>query len=96
MIVVMNPRCSRDHVDHVLRLLDGMGVDANVIDGAERTILEVYTANGHVDRALLESAPMVDQLLDRGQPMLAAGRTEPQCQKRDGGCSPDGARPTSN
>jgi 3-deoxy-7-phosphoheptulonate synthase len=74
MIVIMNPRCSREHVDHVLKLLEGMGVDANVIGGAERTILEVYTANGEVDRALLEGAPMVDRVVDRGQPVLAAGR----------------------
>ncbi len=74
MIVVMKPRSTREHLDHIVGLLDGLGVDGQVIDGANQKCVEVFGANGHVPRALLERQPMVDRVLDRADPILAAGR----------------------
>ena len=75
MIVVMNPCSCRDHVDHVVRLLDGMGIKSNVLEGAARSVVELLEVNGRFDRRLLERAPMVDQVLDRPAPILAADRS---------------------
>ena len=74
MIVVMNPRSSREHIDQVVRLLDNMGVSSCVIDGATPSVIELLEVNGQFDRGRLESAPMVDRVLDRPVPMLAMDR----------------------
>ena len=74
MIVVMNPASSEEHVHHVARLLDEMGLSSWLIEGADRKMLEVLGGNGKVNRAILEKAPMVDRLLDHAAPILAAGR----------------------
>ena len=75
MIVVMSPRSSREHVDHVVQLLDDMGINSNVIEGAARSVVELLEVNGRFDRRRLECAPMVDQVLDRPAPILAADRS---------------------
>ncbi|MHC4065591.1 MAG: 3-deoxy-7-phosphoheptulonate synthase [Planctomycetota bacterium] len=74
MIVVMNLRSTAKHVDHVVRLLDGMGASTYVIEGADQKVVEVLAANGQIDRALLETAPMVDRVVEEADPILAAGR----------------------
>ena len=74
MIVVMNPRSSREHIDQVVRLLDNMGVSSCVIDGAAQSVIELLEVNGQLDRSQLESAPMVDRVLDRPVAMLAMDR----------------------
>ncbi|MCK4343077.1 MAG: 3-deoxy-7-phosphoheptulonate synthase [Phycisphaerae bacterium] len=74
MIVVMNPRSSRDHVDQVVQLLDDMGVNSHVIPGDTRSVVELLEVSRRFDRARLELAPMVDQVLDKPAPLLAADR----------------------
>lgn len=74
MIVVMKPSCSAEHIDHVVRLLDEMGSDHHVIEGVGSKIVEVLGTNGRFDLARVESAPMVDKVLGRPQPFLAAAR----------------------
>jgi len=74
MIVVMSPRSSREHVDHVVQLLDDMGVRSCVIDGASRSVIELLETNGQLDRTRLESAPMVERVLDQPAPILAMDR----------------------
>lgn len=74
MIVVMNPRCTPEHTDHVVALLDGMGLAGWVIEGASQRIVEILGANGEIDCKALESAPMVDRIQDQADPFLAASR----------------------
>jgi 3-deoxy-7-phosphoheptulonate synthase len=74
MIVVMNPRCTAEHTDHIVALLDRMGLAGWVIEGSSQKVVEVLGANGDVDRTALESAPMVERVLDRADPILAGGR----------------------
>ena len=74
MLVVMDRRSLPEHVDHVVKLLSDMGADSCVIEGARHKIVEVLAANGRVDRATLNAAPMVDRVLDTSEPILAAGR----------------------
>ena len=75
MIVVMNPRSSREQVGHVVRLLEGMGVNSHVIEGAGQTVVELLEFDGQFDPRRLENAPMVDKVLDRPAPILAASRS---------------------
>ncbi|HUU85768.1 MAG TPA: 3-deoxy-7-phosphoheptulonate synthase [Phycisphaerae bacterium] len=70
----MSPRSSREHVDHVVQLLDDMGVRSCVIDGASRSVIELLETNGQLDRTRLESAPMVERVLDQPAPILAMDR----------------------
>ena len=74
MLVVINPRGSKEHVDHVVELLGRMGVSSWVIEGADHTVVEALGADGRVDRAALEAAPMVDRVLEQSEPVLATGR----------------------
>jgi 3-deoxy-7-phosphoheptulonate synthase len=74
MIIVMNPRCSAEHTDNVVALLDRMGLAGWVIEGASQKVIEVLGGNGDIDRGALECAPMVDRILDRADPILAATR----------------------
>jgi len=74
MIVVMNPRSSREHVDHIVELLNDMGANSHVIKGASQNVVELLEVGSRFDRSLLEHAPMVDRVLDTPAPILAAGR----------------------
>lgn len=74
MIVVMKPRSTREHVDHIAKLLDSMGLCSFVVDGADGKLVEVLGVNGQVDGTLLEREPMVESVLDQAGPILAAGR----------------------
>ncbi|MCK4658773.1 MAG: 3-deoxy-7-phosphoheptulonate synthase [Phycisphaerae bacterium] len=74
MLVVMDPRSTTEHLDHVVKLLRRMGADSFVLDSAHQKIVEVLPGNGEINRAALESAPMIDRVLDRVEPLLAANR----------------------
>lgn len=74
MIMVMKQASTAKQIENVVKLLEGMGLTGCVIEGAAQTVVEVVGANGQIDRAALETAPMVDRLLDKAEPILAAGR----------------------
>jgi 3-deoxy-7-phosphoheptulonate synthase len=71
MIVVMNPLCTTEDINHVVALLGDMGARSWVVEGAVQNVVEVLGANGHVNRRRLEDAPMVDSVFDRADPVLA-------------------------
>lgn len=75
MIVAMKQESTTEQVDHVVRLLDRMGLSAWVIPGKLRTHVEVLGINGDFDREAVERAPMVESVVDRVKPMLAADRS---------------------
>ncbi len=78
MIMVMKQASTAKQIEYVVKLLERMGLTGCVIEGAAQTVVEVVDANGQVDRAALETAPMVDRLLEKAKPILAAGRTPGQ------------------
>ena len=82
MIVVMNPRSSREHIDQVVTLLGDMQIASHVIDGANQPMIELLGINGRLDRRRVENAPMVERLLDEPSPILAAGRCAPGAEDR--------------
>ena len=74
MIVVMKPDSSKEHADHVISLLDGMGYSSCLIESAEPKVVEVLGIAGSFDNMGLENAPMVDKVLPEAGPLLAASR----------------------
>ena len=74
MIVVMKPRSTEADVGHVVKLLDAMGTESCVIRCAERPIVEVLGLNDRFDRSVLERAPMVEKVMEKPEPIQAAGR----------------------
>lgn len=75
MILVMKPRSTSEQVDHVVDLLQAMKLDSCIIEGASQKFVEVLGVNGQVDRTRLENAPMVERLLERAVPILAAKKS---------------------
>jgi 3-deoxy-7-phosphoheptulonate synthase len=75
MIVIMKPRCSQEQINHVVRLLDEMGCDHWVIESSKQKVVEVLGARDHLDRHRLMNAPMVDRVLEKSEPILAADRS---------------------
>jgi len=74
MIVVMKAGSTTEHVNHIVKLLNQMGLSGWVIDGNPQKMIEVLGVNGQTDRTLLEGAPMVDRVLEEAKPILAASR----------------------
>ena len=74
MIVLMKPQSTKQHVNHVVKLLSDVGLSSSVIEGCGQKVVEVLGVNGQIDRECLETAPMVDRVLDHAGPMLAMRR----------------------
>ncbi len=68
MIVVMNSGCEQSHVDHVVELVQQMGLREHVIVGTDRTVVAAIGDKRNLDMSAVESAPMVDRVV----PILAA------------------------
>jgi 3-deoxy-7-phosphoheptulonate synthase len=82
MIVVMKPGSSQEQVGHVQRLVGDMGAVSCVIESTQGKIIEIIGGNGHINRSVLESAPMVERVTDEQSPLLAMDR-KPGDQSRE-------------
>ncbi len=67
MIVVMKPGTEQKAVDHVVQLVEEMGLSSHVIVGTERTVVAAVGDKRGVDKSALENAPGVDKIV----PILA-------------------------
>src|SRR5438552_1975306 len=67
MIVVMEKNVSRDKVDHMVQRVEGLGLKAHVIVGAERTVIAVVGEEREMVKESLESGPGVAEV----HPILA-------------------------
>ncbi len=74
MIVVMNPRSTDEDVGRVVKLLNAMGTSNCIIESPGRRMVEVMSFSERFDRSLLEKAPMVEKVVDKAEPLLAADR----------------------
>ncbi len=74
MIVVMNPSSSDEHVSRIVDMLNQHGMDNFVVPGRNQTAIEVFGDTKSLDRSVIEGIPMVERILDGGDPILAAGR----------------------
>lgn len=74
MVVLMDPQSTAEHVDHVVRVLNGMGLDHCVVEWATGKMIEVFGNKESHDVAALENAPMVKRVLNGSHALLAADR----------------------
>ncbi len=74
MIVLMHPDSSEHHVNSVISLLNAGGADGFVVSRRNQKMVEALGDTASVDRSKLENSPMVEQVLDNGDPILAVGR----------------------
>ncbi len=74
MIVVMQPGCRAEHVDHIVTLIREAGLKEHVSVGTDRTIVGVVGDKRGLDLSALESAPLVDRLVPILSPYKLASR----------------------
>ncbi len=67
MIVVMKPGAGREHVQHVIELVQDYGLKEHVIYGTDRTVVACLGDKRMVDKGAIENAPMVERIV----PILA-------------------------
>lgn len=67
MIVVMQPGCTQEHIDHVIRLVREMGLKDHPIYGTDRTVIAAIGDKRNVDKSAIENAPFVERVV----PILA-------------------------
>ena len=64
MIVVMDSGATRDHVDHVIKMIEEMGLKSHPIFGTDRTVVAAIGDKRNVDKSRLEQAPFVDKVVE--------------------------------
>ncbi len=64
MIVVMDPGATRDHVDHVIKMIEEMGLKSHPIFGTDRTVVAAIGDKRNADKSSLEQAPFVDKVVE--------------------------------
>ena len=79
MIVVMEPGCSQADVDHVVKLVNEMGLKDHVIVGTDRTVVAAIGDKRNVDKSAIENAPNVDKIV----PILAPYKVASKEVKRE-------------
>lgn len=74
MIVVMQPGCAQEDVDHVVGLIRELGLTDHVIVGTDRTVVAAIGDKRGVDMTSLERSPMVDRIVPILAPYKVASR----------------------
>lgn len=67
MIVVMDPGAGPEHVEHVVRMIEEMGLKTHPIIGTDRTVIAAIGDKRGVDKSALEQVPFVEKIV----PILA-------------------------
>jgi 3-deoxy-7-phosphoheptulonate synthase len=63
MIVVMQPGCKPEQVDHVVQLVRQLGLRDHLIVGTNRTVVAAIGDKRNVDTSAIETAPMVERIV---------------------------------
>ncbi len=74
MIVVMRPEATEQQVEHVIRLVQEMGLKDHVIHGTDLTVVAVIGDDRKKDGSVLEQAPGVDRVMKILAPYKMAAR----------------------
>jgi len=74
VIVVMQPGCSAEHVEHVVELVHQMGLTSHVIVGTDRTVVAAIGDKRDVDKSAIENAPFVERVVPILAPYKIASR----------------------
>ncbi|MCF7957433.1 MAG: 3-deoxy-7-phosphoheptulonate synthase [Phycisphaerae bacterium] len=67
MIVVMSPKSSEEQLNHVVELVEEMGLTSHVIHGTDRNVVAAVGDKRQVDKGAIENCPGVEKIV----PILA-------------------------
>jgi len=67
MIVVMSPKSSAEQLNHVVELVEEMGLTSHVIHGTDRNVVAAVGDKRQVDKGAIENCPGVEKIV----PILA-------------------------
>jgi 3-deoxy-7-phosphoheptulonate synthase len=84
MIVVMQPGCGKEDVEHVVNLVREMGLKDHVIYGTDRTVVAAIGDKRNVDKSAIENAPYVEKIV----PILAPYKVASKEVKREASLFP--------
>lgn len=74
MIVVMQPACSKEQLQHVIQMVEEMGLTTHVIHGTNRTVVAAVGDKRMVDKGAIENAPAVEKIVPILSPYKVSSR----------------------
>ena len=74
MIVVMEPGCTQQQLQHVVELVEEMGLATHIIHGTNRTVVAAVGDKRMVDKGAIENAPAVEKIVPILSPFKVASR----------------------
>jgi len=74
MIVVMKPGATKQQVQHVIDLVNDLGLEDHVIEGTDRTVVACIGDKRALDKSAIETAPMVERIVPILAPYKMASR----------------------
>lgn len=95
MIVVMSPRSTKEQLDHVVKLVEEMGLTSHIIVGTDRTVVAAVGDKRMLDKGALENAEGVEKIVPILSPYKVASKEVKQ-EKTVVRLSPSGALIGSN
>ena len=91
MIVVMSPRASQGDIDHLVKMVEEMGLSTHLIVGTDRIVVAAVGDKRMVDKGALENAPGVEKIVPILAPYKVASK-EVQQEKTVVTLEPNGAQ----
>ncbi|MFC1783044.1 3-deoxy-7-phosphoheptulonate synthase [Planctomycetota bacterium] len=74
MIVVMQPGCTEEQIQHVIQMVEEMGLTTHVIHGTNRTVVAAVGDKRMVDKGAIENAPAVEKIVPILSPYKVSSR----------------------
>jgi len=74
MIVVMSPNSTKDQLDHVVKMVEEMGLSTHLIHGTNRTVVAAVGDKRMLDKGAVENAPGVEKIVPILSPYKVASR----------------------
>ena len=74
MIVVMSPNSTKEQLDHVVKMVEEMGLSTHLIHGTNRTVVAAVGDKRMLDKGAVENAPGVEKIVPILSPYKVASR----------------------
>ena len=74
MIVVMSPNSTKEQLDHVVQMVEEMGLSTHLIYGTNRTVVAAVGDKRMLDKGAVENAPGVEKIVPILSPYKVASR----------------------
>ncbi len=89
MIVVMSPESTSQQLEHVISLVEEMGLSTHLINGTDRTVIAAVGDKRMLDKGAIQNSPGVEKLVPILSPYKVASR-EVKKEKSSVALSPGG------